>query len=434
MLVFPDRPALATHMKKRLISLLRWSEQYTKTDMVYMASGAFWSNFNVAIVTLLTFFASVLFARYLTKEAYGMYQYVLSIASLIGATTLTGMNAAVARAVARGHEGEVKHSVRYQLMAGVVPAALGIAVSIWYFVHNNQGLGIAFLSIAIFLPLSNAFNTWVAYLGGKKLFRIGSYYGLSNYVASYVPVILAIFFARNFLWVVFANYFFAFVFNFITYRLVMRNLPPNDERDPETIPFGAHMSLMGVFGVFAGQLDSLLVFHFVGSAALAVYSFATVIPERAIGLLKFIPGISMPKLAERSEAEVRQIMAKKLWVFIAIIAVAAICYAVLAPWVFHTFFPAYSSSILFTQVYALSFFSLATTMVQTALTSQKKTKELYIVSFVMPAFRIALLSVFMFYWGIWGLVWAQISLNFIGLAVQLGLLWKKPAVGNVQNA
>ena len=29
-------------LKKRLVHILRWSERYTKTDMVYFASGNFW--------------------------------------------------------------------------------------------------------------------------------------------------------------------------------------------------------------------------------------------------------------------------------------------------------------------------------------------------------------------------------------------------------
>src|SRR6185437_109382 len=108
-------------LKDRLIALLRWSERYTKTDMVYLASGTFWSNFSAATVVILGFLASLFFARFMTKDQYGTYQYVLAIAGLISSVTLTGMNSAVTRAVARGHEGELKHSIRFQLLASVVP-------------------------------------------------------------------------------------------------------------------------------------------------------------------------------------------------------------------------------------------------------------------------------------------------------------------------
>ncbi|HTK33044.1 MAG TPA: oligosaccharide flippase family protein [Candidatus Paceibacterota bacterium] len=412
-------------MKNRLISMLRWSERYTKTDMVYLASGGFWGNFNAATVMLTTIIGSILFARYLTKEQYGMYQYVLSIASLIGTLTLTGMNSAVTRAVARGHEGELRHSVRYQLIAGIIPMLAGMCVALWYFVHDNHAFAIAFFWIAIFLPLGSAFNTWVAYLGGKKMFRVGSYYGLFNNLVSAIPVLLTIYFARNFLWVVVVNYLFVFLSSFVLYNVVLRHLKPNDERDLETIPYGIHLSAMGILGTFAGQIDALLVFHFIGSAALAVYSFATILPEKLAGVLKFIPNVAMPKLAEKSEDEVRAILKKRLWMLIVLILVAAGGYALIAPFIFHTFFPTYSDSIIFTQVYSLSFFSLAATMMMTALTAQKKTKELYIISFAMPILRVILLSVFLYYYGIWGLLWAQILVNIVSFCLQLYLFWRK---------
>jgi O-antigen/teichoic acid export membrane protein len=412
-------------MKQRLINLLKRSEKHTKTDMVYLASGAFWGNFNSVILAGLSFVASILFAHFLTKEHYGTYQYILSIASLIGATTLTGMNSAITRAVARGHEGEYRKSVRYQIKASIVPFILGIAVAAWYYIHGNYALAIAFVWVAIFLPLGSAFNTWAALLGGRKMFRVGSYYGLFNNLLSSIPVLCAIYFTQDFLWVLGVNYYFVFLSSFILYKFSLTHLKPNNTEDTETLPYGTHLSFMAILGTLAAQLDSFLIFHFIGSAALAIYSFATIIPERLAGILKFIPGIAMPKLAEKTEEEVRTIIKKKIWVFLALIGVVIVGYALLSPIVFKTFFPTYTDSILLTQVYSLSFLSLAAIMLQTALTSQRKTKELYVVNVTMPIVRIILLTSLLFFFGIWGLLWAQIISNVISFALQWYLLFKK---------
>lgn len=414
------------YMKQRLISFLRWSEQYTKTDMVYLTSGAFWGNFNSLVIAVLGLCASIFFAKYLTKEAYGTYQYILSIASLIGATTLTGMNAAITRAVAQGYEGEVKHSVWYQLKAGIVPFLIGCGVAAWYFIHGNKLFGYAFVWIAIFTPLANSFNTWAAYTGGKKLFRIGSYYGFFNNIVSYGATLLTLYLTQSFVWVLFVNFLVSFISSFIIYNLVIRHVPPNTERDPETLSYGKHLSIMGILGVLVAQVDSLLVFHFIGPAVLAVYSFATLIPERIAGMLKLIPNIALPKLSEKTEEEARAISSKKLWTLMGFLLLCAIGYAALAPFVFKTFFPAYTDSILLTQVYSLSFFSIAALFVQTTLMSQRKVKQLYVVNTVIPFLRIGLMALFMYFWGIWGLLSAQILNNFISLGLQSYLLWRKP--------
>ncbi len=411
-------------LKDRLLRLLRLSEKYTKTDMVYLASGTFWGNLNASVVVIITFVASIFFARYFTKEAYGMYQYALAIASLIGATTLTGMNSAITRAVARGAEGEFKRSVIYQLKFGIIPTIIGLVVSGWYFYNGNIELGSAFAWIAIFLPLSYAFNTWAAYVGGKKLFKIGTYYGIANNVTTYIVILTTLYFTRSFVWVIAANFAISFINGFIIYKLITRQIPPNDTRDNESIKYGTHLSAMSIIGVLAGQLDAILVFKFIGSAALAVYSFATIIPERLAGFMKFIPNLAMPKLAERSEEEVRVILKKRLWILVAFVAVIAAIYALIAPWFYKTFFPAYTDAILFTQVYSLSFFSIVAIVLQTALTSQKMLKELYLLNAIMPVVRAGLMTVLIIYYGIWGLLWAQIVTNFISIGIQFVLLRK----------
>lgn len=386
--------------------------------MVYLASGTFWGNLNALVASACAFAVSVFFAHFFTKEAYGTYQYILSIASLIGAATLTGMNGAVTRAVARGFEGELKRSVRYQLKASVAPFVIGICISAWYFIHDNKALALAFLWIAIFLPLQSAYNTWVAYLGGKKFFRVGTYYGLANNVGNYAATLIAIYLFRDYLWLVFISYAFTFLNTFVIYKLVIRNIPPNDKQDNETLSYGTHLSAMGIFGTFASQLDALLVFHFVGSAALATYSFATIIPERLTGLLKFIPNIAMPKLAEYDEHGVRAFVSSKIWVLAGLLTIASILYALLSPWLFHIFFPTYVDAIPFTQAYSLAFFSLLGSVLTTALTAQRRTRELYIINTAMPFVRAGLLAGLMYAFGIWGLLWAQIASNFISITIQ----------------
>ena len=418
--------SLMRELKNTLISRVRGIiarlGRFFKMDMAYVASGAFWGNANYLFLTILSLITSVLFARYLTKDQYGTYQYVLSIAGIISTTTLTGMNSAVVRAVAKGFEGELKRTVKFQIILGIIPTVISLGVAVWYLIQGSNSLTLSFLWVAMFLPLANALNTWVAYAAGKKAWRVGTYYGFANSFISYVGVIALVYFTRNFVWVAFGNFFFGMLGNFVMYRLLLKKFKPNDKTDPETIPYGTHLSLQALPGAIPGQLDSLLVYHFVGPAALAVYTFATLIPEKLSGSLKFASNIALPKFSERSESHVKRFLIKKMgWMFLIIGAVTGF-YIVLAPIFFHIFFPAYSASIPFTQVYSLSFFSLIPGMVQSALVSQQKTKALYILSFLNPAIRTVLLAVLMYYFSVWGIVWAQIIQNFISIPIYMAFL------------
>ena len=393
-----------------------------KVDMAYVVSGAFWSNANYLFISILSLLTSVLFARYLSKEQYGTYQYVLSLAGMISTATLTGMNTAVMRAVAKGYEGELRKTTRFQLIFGIVPTIISLGIAVWYLFHADSGLSLSLLWVALFLPAANALNTWSAYMGGKKLFRIGTYYSFVNSIVSYGGVIALIYFTHNYIWVAFGNFFFGFLGNLIMYWYTLRKLKPGNTTEEGTIAYGTHLSLMGLPGAIPGQLDALLVYHFVGPAALAIYTFATLLPEKLSGGLRFAQNIALPKFSEKSEESVKRFLIKKMGLMFILIAIVVVLYALAAPWIFHTFFPAYDASIPFTQLYSLSFFGVISTLVQSAIMSQKKTKALYIISFVSPAIRTVLLCVLMYFWGVWGILWAQIIQNFISIPLFMSFL------------
>jgi len=58
--------------------ILRYSERYTQTDMVYFASGGFWLLLGQFISTISAFLLLIAFANFLPKEVFGTYQYILA--------------------------------------------------------------------------------------------------------------------------------------------------------------------------------------------------------------------------------------------------------------------------------------------------------------------------------------------------------------------
>ena len=88
------------YLKERSKELLRWSEQYTKTDMVYLASGGFWSVVGQSAAAFTSLALAVVVSRYLPKDVYGDYKYVLAVATTgssfgtPGSTQVTDSNGA----------------------------------------------------------------------------------------------------------------------------------------------------------------------------------------------------------------------------------------------------------------------------------------------------------------------------------------------------
>src|SRR3989338_5672754 len=97
----------------KIIQILRWSEKYTKTDMVYLASGHFWFAIGHGAAIGSGFLLTLGFANLLSPTEYGVYKYILAGAGLISTFTLGGIVQAIQRALARGYTNVIRPLVRY---------------------------------------------------------------------------------------------------------------------------------------------------------------------------------------------------------------------------------------------------------------------------------------------------------------------------------
>ena len=137
--------------KNKIYKILRWSEKYTKTDMVYLAKGGFWVTFGQSITSILSLALLVAFANLLPKETYGVYRYILALAGIFNIFTLTGMNRSVARAVAAGSEGVLRASVRYKLKWNLIMLTAFWVLGGYYLINDNSLFAISFFILGIFV-------------------------------------------------------------------------------------------------------------------------------------------------------------------------------------------------------------------------------------------------------------------------------------------
>src|SRR5450631_2149615 len=98
---------MLTQAKDTLKRALLWSGSYIKTDMLYLATGGFWSTTAQIITSAGTFVFAIIVAHFLSKEVYGEYKYVLSVVALLSIFSLT-LGTAVFQSTARGFVGALR--------------------------------------------------------------------------------------------------------------------------------------------------------------------------------------------------------------------------------------------------------------------------------------------------------------------------------------
>ncbi|HYC34702.1 MAG TPA: oligosaccharide flippase family protein, partial [Candidatus Paceibacterota bacterium] len=415
-------------LKNRLTSHLNKLSRLMGIDMNYVVKSGFWVNANFVVASLLGLISSIIFARFVSKETYGTYQFVLSLATIIAVAVPNNVSTAILRSVAQGNEGDLIRGTKFQLRWGIIGTVVASLVSVWYAVNENFGLSFSMITIAIFMPATYALNTWTVYLQGKKEYKRLFFYTTLSTLISYASVFLVIFLKPEYIYIAVANIVAGFIANLVLYILTIKKMKPNNKTGTDTISYGKHLSIMGIPAGLVGQLDVVLIFHYLGAEALAIYSFATLFPERLAGGLKFISTIIFPKFSEKSEGDVRAFFKKKFWWLMGLLSLMILGYWILSPFIFKWLFPAYESAIPYTQVYALSFLAIGASIVHNALLSQKKIKELYISTLAYPLLKALLLFALMFMFGVWGVIWGQIITIIFQIIFPLYLLQKSKII------
>ena len=391
-------------IRNPLIRLLRFSERYTRTDMVYLAASGFWSNLGTLSVTAFSLALYLVFANLLPKETFGTYQYLLSLGALLGALTLTGMNAAVSRSVARGFHGSLQDAVRFQFAWLWLPIAAALIGSTYYWIQGNALLSMGLLIVGIGTPLINIFNTYAAFLQGKQDFKRIFFYNFGINVPFYALLILSVFFTENPVLLILVNMVVQVIGYFAAYRMTLRTYRPDAATEPGMRSYGTHLSVMGVPGTIAYHIDTILAFHFLGPVGVAVYAFAVAVPERISGLFKFLPAAALPRFVNRTPEEVRDTIVRRLFFVLPILLIGAFGYALVAPYLYALLFPAYIDAIPYSQWYGLILVSVLTQILVSVLSAHRRVRSLYAFNIASPVSQITFQAVGVVFFGLWGLI------------------------------
>ena len=394
-------------MQAGAVRLLRWSEKYTKTDMVYLAQGGFWLTLELVVAAVFSLLLAVVFGHYAGKDLYGNYKYVLSIASILSAVSLSGISTAITQSTARGKEGALRQGFWLTLRWSIPMMLLAVCVAVYYFLQGNAFVGVSMLVVAALSPLVYSFSLFDNFLIGRREFSRSAAYSMFGNFATSAVLVLALFLGQRAIILVVVYFIVNVATNAFFYIRTVRSAR-NASTDPEMLGYGFHLSLMGIIGAVADKIDSIVIFSLLGPAQLAIYTYAIAIPEQIKGIIKNIVPISMPKFAQRSIPEIRATIWNKVIVLGLVLVAVAALYIVAAPLFFRVLFPVYMGSVGYSQMYMLSLIFSFITPLSSVFQAHKKTKELYILSNVPAIVLIVTLPVLASLYGIAGAIAAQI--------------------------
>jgi len=415
--------------RNKIYQLLRWTEKWTKTDMVYFASGNFWLIGGRIITITIGMTLTVAFANLLPKENFGTYKYILSVSGILTAFSLTGMGTAVTKTVAQGFDGIMKYSNRVSFIWGLVGSFLAIATSVYYFINNEKVIAYSLIILALTAPFSKVGSLSSSLLHGKKDFKRLTTYSVPRTIVSTLMMIIVVLLTDNIIIIVGSYFLLNAILSLLTYFLALKVHKPNPknvskEVEKETLKYSKHLSVMGVFTQAVAELDKILLWHYTGPVQLAVYTFATAPVREIRNLTENIFPLALPKFAARDFSDVKKNLPLRVGQMTLVILPIVVSYILLAPLLFKILFPQYLDSIIYTQLFALSLLMQPSGFISAALTAHAKIKQKYILTLTSSVFRIALFVLLIPSYGILGIVYSVLASEFLTYGTLFYLLKK----------
>ncbi|OHA59152.1 MAG: hypothetical protein A2370_03125 [Candidatus Vogelbacteria bacterium RIFOXYB1_FULL_42_16] len=404
-------------LKVTIRSWLKISEGYLKTDMVYLARGGFWSGLTFIFSAGLGFVLTLVFANFLDKESYGIYKYIFSIYGLLGAFAFSDLNILIIRAVTKGNDGVLKKAFDYSLKWNIPYLLVSSSVATYYYFSSNPTLATAFALIALITPLTTSYNVYGSFLNGKKDFRLISLSNTISGIVSSVATFFIIIYTQNPLLIVIGYLVTSFLTSAFYYFYTIKKYQPNEKFEEGSLAMGKHFSVMNAFTIIAQNIDKILIFHFLGGAPLAIYSFAQAPVNQILGLLKLAGPIYAPKILAKTKEENKKELPKKFWQIFSLMIIPTIAYIVLIPFFYKIFFPQYAEAIIYSQFYALVLLTFGKKFIAIPMPIYFSKKIQYQMSIINPTIDILPKLILLYYFGLAGAIAAILVSNVLTTTV-----------------
>ncbi len=388
-----------------------------KTDVRYLIKGSFWLNMSRVITIGGGMVLTLVFANMLSQETYGLYKYVISIAGFVSAFSLTGIGAALVNSVARGDDPVIRKMFWHGMKWSLIGSVMALIAAGYYFFKGNEVLGVSLLAIAFYNTFTST-GIYKAYLQGKRDFRTLAMYNIPRSLIPIAIMIATVFISDNVVYVILAYFISNTIASWLCYEYTLRryNIGHEATSEASTLTYAKHSSVMSFISMVAGQLDSLLLWHFAGPAQVAIYAFATTPVKELKGLQENIFSLLTPKMAMRPEHEVRASLGFRTRQLFYVIVPVVVVYILIAPFLFKIFFPQYVSAILYSQIFALILLMQPRGLIDTAITAQEKVGKRYASIVSLNLSRIVFMCALVPFYGIMGAIVAAIlseAVNFI---------------------
>lgn len=413
------------HLKQSIQQSLSWLERTLKTDARYLMKGVSLLGVGQAFAAISGLILTVGLVRLLDQAHYGQYTYILALAGIVSAFTLSGMDTAVAQAIARGHKQTLLHGFWTKLRWGLPPGIVTILVGVYYLVQENSTLGLSLVIIGIFSPLLYATSLYGAYFNGTKEFKKLAIDNAVRNLIITISILTTAFLTQSVVYVILAYFLSNTLISSIRFLLLARTIQTeHDTTHAESLSLGKHLSFMDLLSNISLYIDKILVFQLLGATPLAFYALALAPVKQLQSISKIVRVLVLPKFSTRTPQELKASMQRKIGIFYLVSFAVVVTYCIVAQLFFIKIFPEYARALVMSQALSVGLLFMPCILHLQALSALGKKRELYIFNITKFITKIVTLVTLVPFYGIWGAIGSFVLTHAV-IAGSLAYLFAK---------
>jgi O-antigen/teichoic acid export membrane protein len=294
--------------------------------------------------------------RALDQESFGEYNLVLTCVSLCSLFALPGLKNAVMQSIARKHPGTYRAAVPLGFFSSFIGSAILLVAGLWYWVHDNQELGIAFVICALIFPFAEGITQWRGFKTGQEDFKGIVRLEAFAIAARNLLIILAILLVPGSIILPLAIFFgVAAAQNIIQTYITSRSVSSQSLAEEGSLSYGFKLSLYKGFDTVATQLDRFLIFFLLSPVSLALFVAALKVPELIKGLIIDIAVVLGPRFAKHKSYKAHIDKALKIFSLVVGATIVTIAFTILPRLFILIFGESYSEAIPYAQALMCSY-------------------------------------------------------------------------------
>ena len=394
-----------------------------------MKKGVVWLSFEFLLKGICSLLTLYLFSYYLEQADFGELKYIIGVATLISAISLSGLASTIIRNISKYNYCIISQILKKYMTFSILTIIVLIITCTFTAMFENYRIATTIFTVGIIIIINNAFMLYESILIGKLMFKVKCLMSSLNSIFTLTTLTYLVLkdYSINFLIhvpliVTMVNNIIYFIFTAKYTKNKFNNKVIVDKNEQY------HLSFIKIIQRIGNEIDQIILYHLMGPISLATYSVAATPVKKISSISVVVKNYILPKLCsmniKQSSAYIKKILTKSIVPAIILI----VGYNFFAYSIFDLIFPKYQHAKTLTQLFSIVFiFIFPISIFSQLLIAEMDLNKMYIFSIVIPVTKIIILFFLITKFDVLGAIISILTMSMISLSLYIFFFYRLKA-------